>query len=35
MLTVWDDAEAEEDDWFPEDPIYYPDWDDSSYIRDN
>ena len=39
-LTVWNDNEIEtetivEEPWFPEDPIYYPDWEPENYIRSN
>ena len=41
-LTVWDDIEIEietetivEEPWFPEDPIYYPDWEPENVIRSN
>lgn len=35
FLTVWDDDLPEEESWFPEDPIYYPEWEPENYIRTN
>ena len=35
ILTVWDDIEPDEESWFPPDPIYYPEWEPTDYIRKN